>query len=88
MFSLAQFHEADVRGNPTAEATVPSREDAWFAPGWSALVITVSWLANLTWDKGRVERGRAKVRKARAETLPRCPQAVICPNCYEVLERM
>ena len=63
MFPLERFHESDVRDNATVDAAVLSRRDAWFAPGFAVTVMMVSWLANLTWDRGRVERGRIKVRK-------------------------
>ena len=88
MFALARFYETDVNENPTVDAIVPSRAGALLFPGVSVIIMMISWLGNLTWDKSKVAAGRAKVRKARAEILPRCPQAVICPNCYEVLERM
>ena len=88
MFALARFYETDVNENPTADAIMPNKWGARFFPGLSFAIMMVSWIANLTWDKGRVARGRAKVRKARAEVLPHNPQAVICPNCYEVLERI
>ncbi len=47
-----------------------------------------TWLGALIWGRAKVERGRAKVRRAREEILPRSPNAVICPNCFEVLERL
>ena len=67
MFPLARFYETDVNENPTADAVMPTRTGAMFFPGLSLVIMMVSWIANLTWDKGRVERGRARVRKARAE---------------------
>ncbi len=88
MFPLVRFYESDVNENPTADAIMPNKMGARLFPGLSFVIMMVSWIGNLTWDKGRVARGRAKVRKARAEVLPRSPQAVICPNCYEVLERL
>ncbi len=77
MFPLVRFHESDVHDNPTADAIMPTRLGAMMFPGASFILMMVSWIGNLTWDKGRVTRGRAKVRKARAEILPRCPQAVV-----------
>lgn len=88
MFPLVRFYESDVNENPTADAIMHSKMGARLFPGLSFAIMMVSWIGNLTWDRGRVARGCAKVRRARAEVLPHNPQAVICPNCYEVLERM
>ena len=88
MFPLVRFYESDVNENPTADAIMPNKLGARLFPGLSFAIMMISWIGGLTWDKNRVMRGRLKVRKARAEVLPRSPQAVICPNCYEVLERM
>ena len=88
MFPLVRFFESDVNENPTADAIMPNKMGARLFPGLSFVVMMVSWIGNLTWDKNRVMRGRLKVRKARTEVLPHNPQAVICPNCYEVLERL
>ena len=87
MFPLVRFYETDVNENPTADAVMPNRLGAQMFPGVSLVIMLVTWLGGMTWDKGRVARGRAKVRKAREEILPHCPQAVICPHCQEVLER-
>ena len=87
MFPLVRFHETDVNENPTADAVMPNKLGAQMFPGISFVIMMITWLGGMSWDKGRVARGRAKVRKAREEILPRCPQAVICPRCQEVLER-
>ncbi len=87
MFPLVRFFETDVNENPTADAIMPNKMGARLFPGISFAIMMISWIGSMTWDKNRVARGRSKVRKARAEVLPRCPQAVICPQCYEVLER-
>ena len=87
MFPLVRYFETDVNENPTADAIMPNKMGARLFPGISFAIMMISWIGGLTWDKNRVARGRLKVRKARAEVLPRCPQAVICPHCYEVLER-
>ena len=88
MFPLVRFFETDVHDNPTADAIMPNKMGARLFPGISFAIMMISWIGGMTWDKGRVTRGRLKVRKARAEILPRSPQAVICPECYEVLERL
>ena len=88
MFPLVRFYETDVHDNPTADAIMPNKMGARLFPGISFAIMMISWIGGLTWDKNRVARGRIKVRKARAEVLPHNPQAVICPNCYEVLERI
>ncbi len=88
MFPLVRFYETDVNESPTADAIMPNKMGARLFPGLSFAIMMISWIGGMTWDKGRVARGRLKVRRARAEILPRCPQAVICPNCYEVLERL
>ncbi len=87
MFPLVRYHETDVNENPTADAVMPNRLGAQLFPGVSFMIMIITWLGGMSWDKGRVARGRAKVRKAREEILPRCPQAMICPRCQEVLER-
>ena len=88
MFPLVRFFESDVNENPTADAIMPSKMGARLFPGLSFAIMMISWIGGITWDKNRVARGRIKVRRARAEVLPHNPQAVICPNCYEVLERI
>ena len=87
MFPLVRFYETDVNENPTADAIMPNKMGARLFPGLSFAIMMITWLGGMSWDKGRVARGRAKVRKAREEILPRCPQAVICARCQEVVER-
>lgn len=88
MFPLVRFFETDVNENPTADAIMPNKMGAQLFPGLSFAIMMISWIGGMTWDKNRVVRGRIMVRKARAEVLPHNPQAVICPKCFEVLERM
>ena len=87
MYPLVRFYETDVNENPTADAVMPNALGARMFPGLSLVIMLVSWLGGMSWDKGKVAKGRARVKKAREEILPRCPQAVICPRCQEVLER-
>lgn len=87
MFPLVRYYETDVNENPTADAIMPNRVGAMMFPGISLVLLLTSWMGSMAWDKNKVAKGRAKVKKARAEVLPRCPQAVICPRCQEVLER-
>ncbi len=88
MFPLARFFESDVNDTPTVDSFMPSRGIARFFPGLSLFLMISTWLGALIWGRAKVERGRAKVRRAREEILPRSPNAVICPNCFEVLERL
>jgi hypothetical protein len=90
MMPLDRFLESDVNEYPIVEASVAPGGLARMFPFWSIMYTLVTWLGNLLFGLGRarLKRGRAKVRYARAEILPRSPNSVICPNCYEVLERM
>lgn len=87
MMPLDRFLESDVNENPTVDSFVPDRAAARFLPGASLVLMFTTWLGNLFYGKAKVAKGRAKVRKAREEILPRSPNSVICPNCYETLER-
>lgn len=87
MMPLARFFETDVNESPTVDAIMPNKFGARFFPGLSLFLMISSWLGNLFYGKAKVAKGRAKVRKAREEILPRAPNSAICPNCYEVLER-
>ena len=88
MFPLARFYESDVNESPTIDSFVPGRAIARFFPGMSLVLMLTTWIGALLFGKARVAKGRAKVARARAEILPRSPNAVICPNCFEVLERL
>ena len=88
MLPLVRFFESDVNEKPTIDSFVPGRAIARFFPGMSLVLMVTTWVSALLFGKARVAKGRAKVARARAEILPRSPNAVICPNCYEVLERM
>ncbi len=90
MMPLARFMESDVNEAPTVEASVANIGIARIFPFWSLVYTAATWLSNLLfdWGKARLANGRAKVKKAREEILPRSPDSVICPNCYETLERM
>lgn len=87
MMPLAQFLESDVNESPTIDTINPNKFFARFFPGWSLIVFVGSFFGNLFYGKARVAKGRAKVRYARQHILPRSPNAAICPNCYETLER-
>lgn len=87
MMPLAQFLETDVNETPTIDSFTPNRATARMVPGLSLLLMITTWFGNLFLGKAKVARGRAKVRAARENILPRSPNAAICPNCYEVLER-
>ncbi len=88
MMPLARFLESDVNISPTVDSfQSPHRGFSLVFPGTTVFLMLVTWLGNLFYGEARLNRNRAKVRKARAEILPRSPNAAICPNCYEVLER-
>lgn len=87
MMPLARFSESDVNEAPTIDSFVPNRGFARFMPGASLFLMLASWFGSLFFGKAKVARGRAKVRHARETILPRSPNAAICPNCYEALER-
>ena len=88
MYPLERFLESDVNESPTIDTVVPNKFFARFFPGWSFIVMVTSFFGHLFYGKARVAQGRAKIRRARAEILPRNPEAVVCPQCYEVLERL
>lgn len=88
MMPLARFMESDVNESPTVDSFVPNKFGARFFPGWSLFFMVTTWFGSLFWGKAKVAKGRAKVRKAREDILPRSPNSAICPNCYETLERM
>jgi hypothetical protein len=87
MMPLARFYETDVNESPTADAIMPNRVGARLFPGLSLILMLTSWLGNIFYGKAKVAQGKAKVKKAREEILPRAPNSAICANCYEVLER-
>ncbi len=87
MMPLARFFETDVNESPTIDTVLPNKFFARFFPGWSLIVMITSFFGHLFYGKARVAKGRAKVKRARENILPRSPNAAICPNCYEVLER-
>ncbi len=88
MYPLVRFFESDVNENPTIDSFVPGRAVARFFPGMSFVLMVTTWVGSLLYGKARVAKGRAKVAAARRDVLPRSPNAVICPNCFEVLERL
>ncbi len=88
MYPLIRFHEDDVNESPTVDSFVPNRAAAQFFPGWSLILMLTTWMGSLLFGKAKLANARAKIKKAREEVLPRSPDSVICPNCYEVVERM
>ena len=88
MYPLVRFYEDDVNETPYIDSFVPNRGCATIFPGTSLFFAFASWFGKLMFGKAKVAQGKAKVRKAREEILPRSPSSLICPNCYEVLERM
>lgn len=88
MFPLVRFFESDVHEKPTIDSFTPTRPFARLFPGMSFVLMVTTWVGSLLYGKARVAKGRAKVAAARKDILPRSPNAVICPNCFEVLERL
>ena len=88
MYPLERFYEDDVNESATVDSFTPNRAAASFFPGWSLILMVTTWLGSVAFGKAKVAKGKAKVRQARAEILPRSPTSLICPNCYEVLERL
>lgn len=89
MMPLARFYESDVNESPTVDAfQAPNRGFGMVFPGTTVFLMVITWLGNLLWGKARVAQGRAKVKKAREEVLPLFPNSAICPQCYEVLQRL
>jgi len=88
MMPLSRFLESDVNVSPSIDASVAPIGIARLIPFWSLIYTLGTWAGNLFFGQAKVAAGRAKVRKAREEILPRSLNSVICPNCYETLERM
>jgi hypothetical protein len=88
MMPLVEFLETDVNEAPTIDSFVPNRGCALILPGASLFWMAMTWFGNLFYGNAKVAKGRAKVRRARAEILPRSPNSAICSHCYEVLERL
>jgi hypothetical protein len=88
MLPLKRFFEDDVHDNPSASGQGVNRGFAAAAPGCSFFFMAGTTLWAIFFGKARQARGRAKVREARELILPRSPESLICPNCFEVLERM
>ena len=88
MMPLARFLESDVNTSPTVDSYQNTNRTAGLMfPGTIIFLTLSTWLGNLGWGGAKLAQGRAKVRQARENILPRSPNAAICPNCYEVLER-
>lgn len=88
MMPLDRFLESDVNSSPTVDSYQNDNRTAGLMfPGTILALMFWSWLGNLLWGEAKAAKGRAKVRKAREVILPRSPNAVICPGCYETLER-
>ena len=71
LFELAHFAPGDVSEKPTTDAVVMERPYSLLAPLLALEVLIFSALGNFFQDQIRVARGRSKVRRARAEVLPR-----------------
>lgn len=82
MYDLANFHEDDVNESPVQEG--------WGSPSWFYSInwfYYLGWLINIFRSSGSVAAKRAKLRKIRKDVLPRAPKSIICPKCFEVIER-
>jgi hypothetical protein len=87
LFALANYLETDVNDKPTTDYYVPDSHWSHTFPLGVLIIQMSTAIGNLLWGKAKVAKGRAKVRRARAEVLPRSPKSLICPHCYEVLEK-
>lgn len=82
MYALKNYHEDDINDAP--------QHEGWGSPTWG---LSINWLYFLGWlnNIGRgaasVESKRAKLRKLRAEVLPRAPETIVCPQCFTTIER-
>jgi hypothetical protein len=88
MYPLKRFYEDDVHDNPMSTGNSVHKVIARFFPLWSLVYMVGTTLGSVIYGKARQAKGRAKVRAARETILPRSPESLICPNCYEVLERI
>jgi hypothetical protein len=82
MYALANFHEDDINDSPA--------HDGWGEPSWFHSINWLyyfGWLVNIFRGAAGVQNKRAKLRKLRAEVLPRAPKTLVCPQCFEVIER-
>ena len=87
MYPLARFFEDDVNESATVDHYETSRY-SWVPARLQFMLMIASWFWNLFFGKAKVAKGKTKVRAARETVLPRSPNSLICPNCYEVLERI
>ncbi len=87
MRALSSVSEADAQGRKRdmEDYITPQRGET---DGDYGGQMGLQWL--LVQFVGWMEKGKnaRKIRRARAEILPRNPNALICPSCYEVLERL
>lgn len=82
MYDLSNYYEEDINGSPVQEG--------WGSPSWFFEVnwfYYLGWLVNTLRGSAGVASRRAKLRRIRKEVLPRAPKSIICPNCFEVIER-
>ncbi len=83
MYDLANYHEDDINDSPS--------HDGWGSPSWgyhfASPVYLIGWLVNVFRGTASVEVKRAKLRKLREEVLPRAPKTIVCPKCFDVIER-
>lgn len=82
MYELSNFHEDDINDAPS--------HDGWGEPTWFHSINWLyyfGWLVNMFGGAASVQKKRAKLRKLRAEVLPRAPKTLVCPKCFEVIER-
>jgi hypothetical protein len=82
MYALKNYTEDDINDQPS--------HDGWGSPSWGFSInwlYLVGWLFNMGRGAASVESKRAKLRKLRTEVLPRAPETLVCPQCFEIIER-
>lgn len=83
MYQLSNFQEDDINDTPS--------HDGWGSPTWFHSInwlYFIGWLVNIGRGAATVEVKRAKLRKLRAEVLPRAKNTLVCPKCFEYIERV
>jgi hypothetical protein len=85
---LSKFSPEDINSSATVDSYVPSSGVSLLFPLFSLFAIVVSWFGKVALDETKTRNARAKVIRAHQEVLPRSPNSLICPRCYDVLEVM
>ncbi len=85
---LAKFRVEDINSSATVDSYTPSAGAALLLPFLSLFAMMLSWFGKVAIDEAKTKNARSKVMRAQQEMLPRSPNSLICPRCYDILEVM